>query len=76
MKTRIAIAVMFCLAMAVVAWPQAADDPLDSLKVCKDTQHLILENQFVRVIDQSFFHDFIALRQISFRLLRRRRVNS
>jgi hypothetical protein len=51
MKTRIAIAVMFCLAVAVVAWPQAADDPLDSLKVCKDTQHLILENQFVRVID-------------------------
>lgn len=40
-----------CLAAAWVALPQAADDPLDSLKVCKDTQHLILENQFVRVID-------------------------
>ena len=51
MKTQIVIAVLGCLAAAVVAWPQAADDPLDSLKVCKDTQHLILENQFVRVID-------------------------
>jgi len=40
-----------CLAAAWVALPQAADDPLDSLKVCKDTQHLIFENQFVRVID-------------------------
>jgi len=40
-----------CLAAAIVAWPQASDDPLDSLKVCVDTQHLILENQFVRVID-------------------------
>jgi len=33
-----------------VARPQD-DDPLDSLKVCKDTQKLIFENQFVRVID-------------------------
>jgi hypothetical protein len=40
-----------CLAAAWVALPQATDDPLDSLKVCKDTQHLIFENQFVRVID-------------------------
>jgi hypothetical protein len=43
--------IVVCLAAAWVALPQAADDPLDSLKVCKDTQHLILENQFVRVID-------------------------
>ena len=48
-KTGIALAV--CLVAAVVAWPQASDDPLDSLKVCADTQRLILENQFVRVID-------------------------
>jgi hypothetical protein len=34
-----------------IASPQEADDPLDSLKVCKDTQKLIFENQFVRVID-------------------------
>ena len=33
------------------AKPQKADDPLDSLIACKDTQKLILENQFVRVID-------------------------
>ena len=49
---RIIAVVGVCLAAAFVAWPQtAADDPLDSLIVCKDTQHLILENQFVRVID-------------------------
>ena len=48
---RILIVLAVCLAVAWVASPQAADDPLDSLKVCKDTQHLILENQFVRVID-------------------------
>ena len=53
MKTalKVLIVISICLGAAVVAWPQAADDPLDSLKVCKDTQHLILENQFVRVID-------------------------
>lgn len=51
MKTRIAIALAVCLAAAWVALPQTADDPLDSLVACKDTQHLILENQFVRVID-------------------------
>jgi hypothetical protein len=39
--------------MALVAWPQATDDPLDSLKVCAATQKLIFENQFVRVIDDS-----------------------
>lgn len=39
------------LGVAFVARPQAADDPLDSLKACADTQRLILENQFVRVID-------------------------
>jgi beta-alanine degradation protein BauB len=30
----------------------AKPDPLDSLVVCKDTQKLILENQFVRVIEE------------------------
>jgi hypothetical protein len=48
---RIPLVMMICLAAAFVAWPQASDDPLDSLTVCVDTQHLILENQFVRVID-------------------------
>lgn len=51
MKIRILALLAACLGAAWVALPQAADDPLDSLKVCKDTQHLILENQFVRVID-------------------------
>ena len=40
-----------CLGAAFLAFPQVANDPLDSLKVCAATQHLILENQFVRVID-------------------------
>ena len=39
-------------AAAFVAYPQAGD-PLDSLTVCKDTQKLIFENSFVRVIDDS-----------------------
>ena len=52
MKTKIAVVMMACLVGAVLAWPQTPDDPLDSLKVCKDTQHLILENQFVRVIEE------------------------
>jgi hypothetical protein len=32
--------------------PAGKPDPLDSLIVCKDTQKLILENQFVRVIEE------------------------
>src|SRR5262249_38885011 len=48
---KICFAIAICLGVALVALPQAADDPLDSLKVCADTQRLILENQFVRVID-------------------------
>jgi hypothetical protein len=32
--------------------PPAKTDPLDSLVVCKDTQKLIFENQFVRVIEE------------------------
>jgi len=51
MKIKICIATAACLLAAVIAWPQAADDPLDSLKASKDTQHLMFENQFVRVID-------------------------
>ena len=52
MKYWILSAVAILLLGAVfIAKPQAADDPLDSLKVCADTQKLIFENQFVRVID-------------------------
>jgi hypothetical protein len=48
---RFGVAIAFCAGAAFLAFPQKADDPLDSLKVCAATQHLILENQFVRVID-------------------------
>jgi hypothetical protein len=51
MKRKLFASAAICLAAAWVALPQAADDPLDPLKVCKDTQHLIFENQFVRVLD-------------------------
>ena len=34
-----------------MAWPQAADDPLDPVKASPNTQHLMFENQFVRVVD-------------------------
>lgn len=53
MKKPIALSflIALCLGAAFLAKPQPTDDPLDSLVVCKDTQHLILENQFVRVID-------------------------
>ena len=48
---RNSIAAAVCLGVAVIAWPQSPGDALDSLKVCKDTQKLIFENQFVRIID-------------------------
>jgi len=50
-----AVAGLMCVALGAwfAAKPQAGDDPLDSLKVCKDTQKLIFENQFVRVIDDT-----------------------
>ena len=51
--SKVFIGAAICLAAAFAAWPQAADDPLDSLKVCAATQKLIFENQFVRVIDDS-----------------------
>jgi len=36
---------------ALVLRAQSADDPLDAVKVCKDTQKVLIENTFVRVID-------------------------
>jgi len=48
---RICTAIAIFAGAAFLAWPQSADDPLDSLKVCPETQHLIFENQLVRVID-------------------------
>ena len=47
----ICIVIAACLGAAFLALAQGKDDPLDSLKVCAATQKLILENQFVRVID-------------------------
>ncbi len=49
----VAAVIAVCLGAAFAARPQAADDPLDSLKVCADTQRLIFENQFVRAIDDT-----------------------
>src|SRR5674476_149136 len=48
---KIWIAIGSCLGVAVLVFAQVKDDPLDSLKVCAATQKLILENKFVRVID-------------------------
>ena len=35
------------------AWPSNAQEELDSLKVCTETQKLLFENAFVRVIDDT-----------------------
>ncbi len=53
MKLKLCLAAAACLLLAALARPQTAPDPLDSLVVCADTQHLVLENSFVRVIDES-----------------------
>jgi hypothetical protein len=49
------LAGLLCVALGAgfTVRPQSDDDPLDSLKVCKDTQKLVFENQFVRVIDDT-----------------------
>ncbi len=39
------------LALLAWAWPSSAQEDLDSLKVCTETQKLLFENAFVRVID-------------------------
>ena len=40
-----------CLTISLLAFPHSNQDSLDSLKVCSATQKLMLENEFVRVID-------------------------
>ena len=42
-----------CLAVGFFAFAQSNNDPLDSLKLNPDTQKLVFENQFVRVIDNT-----------------------
>jgi hypothetical protein len=49
--TKAVIAGGVCLTAAIFAQTKQAPDPLNSLTVCADTQKLIVENQFVRVID-------------------------
>lgn len=49
--TRLAVLSASCLILGFLAFSQSKDDPLDSLKVCADTQKLVFENHFVRVID-------------------------
>jgi quercetin dioxygenase-like cupin family protein len=54
MRKRLAIAVVLLATFALGAravLPQAAQDPLDPLKVAPDTHKLALENAFVRVLD-------------------------
>jgi len=51
LASRISIVGGVLLGTAFLLWPQSGDDPLDSLKVCAETQRLIFENQFVRVLD-------------------------
>ena len=48
---RFTILTATCLTVAFLAFSQSKDDSLDVLKVCADTQKLIFENRFVRVID-------------------------
>jgi hypothetical protein len=40
-----------CLAVGILAFSQSGNDPLDALKICGDTQKLVFENRYVRVID-------------------------
>ena len=50
-KRGIYIAIGIGLAACLLLTTSSAQEELDSLKVCADTQKLILENPFVRVID-------------------------
>jgi hypothetical protein len=50
---RALLAIAGCLVAAVAAWPQSADDSLDPVKVSPATQRLILENDLVRVVENT-----------------------
>ena len=49
-KALLTVAALIALGGCFLVFPQTAD-PLDSLVVCKDTQTLLFENTFVKVID-------------------------
>jgi quercetin dioxygenase-like cupin family protein len=53
MKTKLLLGAGLLLAAAAGAraWPQAANDPLDPIRVAADTHKVALENAFVRVLD-------------------------
>ena len=53
MKTKLMLGAGLLLAAAAGAraWPQAANDPLDPVRVAPDTHKIALENAFVRVLD-------------------------
>jgi hypothetical protein len=48
---RLAALAALCLTVGFLAFSQSNDDPLDALKLAGDTQKLVFENRFVRVID-------------------------
>ncbi|HZT34112.1 MAG TPA: hypothetical protein VFA33_29740 [Bryobacteraceae bacterium] len=52
MNKRLALCLIFAAAaVGLLALRGRAEQELDPLKVCADTQKLIFENQFVRVVD-------------------------
>ena len=50
-RPKILAAILFLAVAALIVRGVAAQDALDSLVVCHETQKLIFENAFVRVID-------------------------
>lgn len=53
LKSKATAAVLLIAAAVFLIHRAHAQDPLDSLVVCRQTQKLIFENAFVRVIDDS-----------------------
>src|SRR5688500_6285018 len=53
MKTKLLLGagLLLTAAAGARAWPQAANDPLDPVRVAPDTHKVALENAFVRVLD-------------------------
>jgi hypothetical protein len=51
LRPKIVAAILFLVVAALVVRGLTAQDTLDSLVICRETQRLIFENAFVRVID-------------------------